>query len=97
MKEGFYWAALLFGTLWAYSKRLIVYGGRLTAVDGFVGLIAIYGEETGHRSVIVGDVFLFIAKNFYCAVCGHRWLRSSLVQPGYRALNQEPDSPVSYV
>ncbi|MGA4047916.1 hypothetical protein ACI2VF_15040 [Ralstonia nicotianae] len=97
VKVGFCWSALLFGTLWAYSERLIAYGGRLVAVDGFVGLMVIYGDKAGHPSAVVGALFLFIAKNFYCAVCGHRWLRSSLLQQGYRALNQKPDSQVSYV
>ena len=97
MKLGFSWAALLFGTVWAYSEHLVAHGGRLAAVDGIVGLMVIYGDKAGHPTITAGGLVLFIAKNFYCAAFGHRWLRGSLLQQGYRAVNQEPDSQVSYV
>ena len=86
VKKGFYWTAFLFGTLWAYSEGLTVIGGRLAAVDAMVGLTVLYGSQTGHPLVAVGALLSFIGKNVYCAIRGQFWLRSLLIQQGYRAL-----------
>lgn len=97
VKAGFSWTALWFGTLWAYSEGLIAHGGRLVAVDAIAGLIVAYGKHAGHPSAVGVALLLFIAKNFYCAVRGQYWLRSLLLQQGYRALNQKPDSQATHV
>lgn len=97
VKVGFYWTALLFGTFWAYSEGLIAHGGRLVAVDAIAGLMCIYGEYAGCPSAVGGALLLFITKNLYCAVRGQYWLRSSLLQQGYRVLNQKPASQVAHV
>lgn len=88
VEPGFCWAALLFGSIWAYSEGLIVHGGRLAAADGAVGLLYLYGEQTGHPSAAGGALLLFLAKNVYCAVRGRFWLQCLLLSQGYRVVSQ---------
>ncbi|MGA4240006.1 hypothetical protein [Ralstonia pseudosolanacearum] len=88
VEPGFCWAALLFGTIWAYSEGLIVQGGRLVSVDGVAGLLLLYGVQSSQSSPIGGALLLFLAKNFYCAIRGRRWLRSLLFSQGYREVIQ---------
>ncbi|MCE4063419.1 hypothetical protein LXM60_24760 [Pandoraea sputorum] len=80
VKTGFNWAALLFGSLWAYAEGLVRRGGRLIAVDCAAGLL----WSLGHPTAMLAGSGLFLAKNIVVARSGGAWLQQHLVDQGYR-------------
>lgn len=82
VKLGFNWSALIFGTIWAYSKGLIVQGGRMAAADAAAGLLCFFGRP----ALLMAALMLFVAKSVYCARHGSAWVCQRLLDQGYRAL-----------
>lgn len=83
VKPGFNWAALFFGSLWAFSEGLVRHGGRLVAVDCFAGFL----WSVGYPATMLAGSAVFIAKNVVVARSGGAWLQQHLAAQGYRTIS----------
>ena len=86
VKSGFSWPALLFGVLWASSKKLWGVLAAMFLVECVLYALGAAVQAQGSPALALLQLALFIAYALVRGFFGNAWRRASLRRRGYQVV-----------